>query len=47
MKFYLIAGALLLAVLGGLAVLNEGSPSSAPASSSGPDDSSMKTLQIQ
>lgn len=47
MKFYLIAGALLLAILGGLAVLFEGSPSSAPASSSGSDDSSMKTLKIE
>lgn len=47
MKFYLIAGALLLAVLGGLAVLSGGSPSSVPATSSGSDDSSMKTLKIE
>jgi hypothetical protein len=44
MKFYLIAGALLLAVLGGIAALDS-TPSSAP-SSSGSDDSSMKTLKI-
>lgn len=46
MKFYIIAIAILLAVLGALAlVTSSGSPSSVPMSSS-PDDSSMKTLNI-
>lgn len=47
MKFHLIAIAVLIAVLGGLAVVTSESTTSAPASSSGADDSSMKTLKIE
>lgn len=47
MKFYAFAIAMLLAVLGVLAVVTSDNNTSSASPSSGPDDSSMKTLKIE